>query len=72
MININYRNKKNILNAFILNTCELDMLMFNKKVKIWSFILGGCITLLFAAMVNLTTYIRLKKIDMIESLKSIE
>lgn len=61
-----------LLNTFIINTCELDMLMFNKRIEPISFIYGALITLIFASFVNIATYFRLKKIDMIESLKSIE
>src|SRR5699024_370026 len=60
------------LTIYILKTCELDMLMFDPKIQIWSYILGIVITTFFAAIVNIVTYFSLKKIDMIESLKSVE
>ena len=60
------------LNLFIIQTCELDILMFDKKVKITSYICAILITTLFTLLVNIATYYTLKKIDMIESLKSVE
>lgn len=60
------------LTAFIIKTCELDMLMFNPKVAPMSYVYGILITTIFAVIVSIGTYFALKKIDMIESLKSVE
>ena len=60
------------LTIFILKTCELDMLMFDPKIQILTYVLGVVITIFFATIVNIVTYFSLKKIDMIESLKSVE
>ena len=60
------------LTLYIIKTCELDILMFNPQITIWSYLLGVLITGIFAAIVNIITYFSLKKIDMIESLKSVE
>lgn len=60
------------LTAFIIKTCELDMLMFNPKVSFISYMYGILITVVFATIVSISTYFALKKIDMIESLKSVE
>ena len=62
----------NFLTTFIIKTCELDMLMFNPSIKVSSYIYGIIITLVFAGIVNIGTYFSLKKINMIESLKSVE
>lgn len=62
----------NFLTTFIIKTCELDAFMFNPQIKLASYIYGIVITLLFATIVNILTYFALKKIDMIESLKSVE
>lgn len=61
-----------ILTTFIIKTCELDMIMFNPKISTSSYIYGVLITILFTIVVNITTYFSLKKIEMIESLKSVE
>ncbi len=60
------------LTLYIIKTCEIDMLMFNPQITIWSYLFGVLITALFAIIVNIITYFSLKKIDMIESLKSVE
>lgn len=60
------------LNTFIISTCELDMLMFDKTMHIQSFIYGAIITMVFTGIVNVFTYFTLKKINMIEALKSVD
>ena len=60
------------LTMYILKTCEIDMLMFDPEIGVLSYIWGILITTLFAIIVNVITYFSLKKIDMIESLKSVE
>ena len=60
------------LTIFILKTCELDLIMFNTTIKIQSYIYSLLITTIFTLLVNITTYFALKKVDMIESLKSVE
>lgn len=60
------------LTTYIIKTCELDMLMFNPKIEPQSYIYGIIITALFAIIVNIGTYFSLKKINMIEALKSVE
>ena len=60
------------LNYFIIGTCEINILRFSKIVHPISYIYALLITILFTVIVNIVTYFALKKIDMIESLKSIE
>ncbi|MEG2348501.1 MAG: FtsX-like permease family protein [Clostridia bacterium] len=60
------------LNMFIIKTCEVDLVMFGRTIKLASYILSIIITLVFSAIVNIVTHFELKKIDMIESLKSVE
>lgn len=61
-----------ILNTFILGTCEVGMLRFKKIVLPQSYIYSALITIVFTYIINFMTYFSLKKIDMIESLKSVE
>lgn len=61
-----------ILTNFIMKTCELDMTMFDPKISLESYLYSIGITIIFLLLVNITTYFTLKKIDMIESLKSVE
>ena len=60
------------LTMYILKTCELDITMFDPEVEVLSYVFGVIITVFFAIIVNIVTYFSLKKIDMIESLKSVE
>ena len=62
----------NVLTTYVLKTCELDITMFDPDIQILSYVLGIVITVVFAIIVNVVTYFSLKKIDMIESLKSVE
>ena len=60
------------LNYYIIGTCEINMLRFNKTIEPLSYVYSTLITIGFTLIVNFVTYFALKKIDMIESLKSVE
>ena len=60
------------LNFYILGTCEINILRFEKVVHPLSYVYAVAITLVFSVIVNIVTYFALKKIDMIGSLKSVE
>ncbi len=60
------------LSYFIMGTCEIDMLRFSKDILPLSYVYATLITIAFTIIVNIVTYFALKKVDMIESLKSIE
>ena len=60
------------LTYFIIGTCEINMLRFSKVVEPMSYVYSALITIGFTLIVNFVTYFALKKIDMIESLKSVE
>ncbi len=61
-----------LLNYYILGTCEINMLRFTKTVDPISYVYATGITVIFTIIVNVANYFSLKKINMIESLKSIE
>lgn len=60
------------LNYFIIETCEINMLRFAKVINPISYLYSILITIVFTVIVNIVTYFSLKKIDMVESLKSVE
>ncbi len=60
------------LHRFVMDTAEMDFIMFIKEIKLESYWYAGLITLLFSIVVAIVTHFKLKKIDMIESLKSVE
>ncbi len=61
-----------LLNNFILGTCELEYMRFAKTIHPISYVYSVAITIIFTLIVNIVTFFSLKKIDMIESLKSVE
>lgn len=60
------------LTSFLITTCEIEMLRFVRKISIYSYLYSIIITFVFTITVNKITHFILKKIDMIDSLKSIE
>src|SRR5699024_684333 len=60
------------MHRFVLQTVELDMLMFSPEVHPLSFVFAALITALFTVVVGVIMYLKLKKVDMIEALKSNE
>ena len=62
----------NMLHAFLMTTVEVDLVMFGRDIHSLSYILSIGLTLLFAFIVNIFSGRALAKIDMVESLKSVE
>ena len=60
------------LHRYVMGTMEIDNMMFGKDVLPISYVLSVALTLAFSVLVNLVMYYRLMRIDMVESLKSIE
>lgn len=56
----------------VVSTVEIEYVRFIHKIKPLSFIYSGILSLIFTLIVNLIAHFTLKKIDMIESLKSVE
>lgn len=61
-----------VLHRFIMVTLEVDNLMFGRVISFKSYMLSIVITLLLGLIVNFAMYIKLKKVKMVESLKSID
>ena len=60
------------LHRYVITTVEVDAVMFGRNIKTPSFIYSGIITFGFSMFVNMVMHFKLKKIDMVESLKSVE
>lgn len=60
------------LHQCVIQTVEVDLMMFGRNVFPRSYGWSALITLAFALFVNFMMFYRLRKIDMIESLKSVE
>jgi putative ABC transport system permease protein len=61
-----------LLHHFVLKTAEIDVMMFSPTVHWISYGYAAILTLLFSGIVMVTMHYKLKHIDMIEALKSIE
>lgn len=61
-----------LLTNVILSTVELEMVRFIRNIKPVSYVITAAIVILFTLIVNKIIHYTLKKIDMIESLKSVE
>ena len=57
---------------FVITTAEVDIVMFGRDIYPLSFLLAGAITLMFSIIVTVYMHRHLKKVDMIEALKSVE
>lgn len=60
------------LNTFILMIAETDEILFIKTIKPLSYVLTFIIIIVFSVIVQVITYFILRRIDMIDSLKSVE
>jgi len=61
-----------VLHKYVIVTAEIDLVMFNRELYLKSFVFAGILTMLFTFIVNFILHFTLKKIDMVESLKSID
>ena len=61
-----------VLHLFVIQTVEVDAAMFGRSIYLPSYIYSFLFTIGFSLFVNWVMYFKLKKIDMVESLKSIE
>lgn len=61
-----------ILHRFVIVTTEIEMIMFGREIRRISFLYSTALTLVFSLFVNLVMYYKLKNINMVESLKSLE
>ena len=60
------------LNVAVVGVVDIDTLTFKTDLEPLSFLLAVVLTIVFAVIVNLVMHFKLKKISMVESLKSVE
>lgn len=60
------------LAMFVITTAEVDLVMFGRNIYLKSYLLSAAFTLLFSVLVTLVMHKKLKNVDMIEALKSVE
>jgi putative ABC transport system permease protein len=60
------------LHAFVVKVAEIDAIMFGREIYPLSYIFSIILTMVFSILVNLVMYKKLRKIDMVESMKANE
>ena len=60
------------LHRFVILTVEVDMMMFGRDIEPPSYLYSVLLTCVFAVLINFSMFFKLRKIDMVESLKSAE
>lgn len=61
-----------VFHKFIIVTVEMDYVMFGRNISLFSFIIASILTMIFALLVNFAMYYKLKNVQMVESLKSVD
>lgn len=60
------------LHRFVIQVAQTDSVMFGRTLPLWCFVAAFVLTLIFALLVDFIMHFRLKKVSMVESLKSVE
>ncbi|MBB3279241.1 ABC transporter permease [Slackia isoflavoniconvertens] len=60
------------MEGYVVITAEVDQVMFGREIHTLSFAIAFALTMLFSVIVTLAMKFKLKKIDMVESLKSVD
>ena len=60
------------LHSYVIQTAEVDLMMFGRRINPESFLYSTVLTFAFATFVNIVTNRKLRGIDMVEALKSVE
>ena len=61
-----------LLHLVTITTIEVDQMMFGRIIRPESYVICVLLTLAFSLLVNFIMFFEFRKVDMIESLKSIE
>ena len=60
------------LHIYLVRSTEIDLMMFGRQTKATAYLYAAILTTIFSFFVNVLAHFRMKKIDMVESLKSAE
>lgn len=60
------------LHSYVVSVAEVDIVMFGRNIKPLSFVFAAILSLVFSAVVNLIMHKKLKKVNMVDSLKAVE
>ena len=58
-----------LLHAFVMHQIKVEVVFFQLRISWFSYVIAFALTMVFAGIVNLVMYFKIKKIDMIDSLK---
>ena len=58
--------------AWMVRTVEVEIVMFGRTAPPYAYILAAALTVIFSVIVNIAAHFKLKKVDMVESLKTVE
>ena len=61
-----------LLHTWLVLSVEIDLMMFGRDTSLSSYVYAGILTAVFSVVVNLMAHYKMKKIDMVSSLKSPE
>ena len=61
-----------VLHGFVIGAIERDAMVMMRKIHVVSFVLSAIMTIVFSSLMQIVTYYKLKTIDMIQALKSVE
>ena len=61
-----------LLTGFIIKTVEVDNVMFGRDIYFLTFVYASAMTMLFSLLVNAAMSFKIKSVNMVESLKSVE
>ncbi|MDO4467677.1 MAG: FtsX-like permease family protein [Bacillota bacterium] len=61
-----------VLHSLIMALAEMDDVMFGRIIESKSFLISVCLTMLFSVIINFIMARKIKKIQMVESLKAVE
>ncbi|MCD8511386.1 MAG: FtsX-like permease family protein [Bacillus sp. (in: Bacteria)] len=61
-----------VLHHYVIITMEIDTMMFGRDVHFSSYVWSILLTIVFTALVNIFMHYKLKNINMVESLKSVD
>lgn len=61
-----------LLHSWLVLTVEVNMVMFGRTAPPYAYILAAALTAVFSLTVNIAAHFKLKKVDMVESLKTVE
>ena len=60
------------LHSWMVLTVEVELVMFGRTAPPYAYVLAAALTVVFSIAVNVAAHFKLKKVDMVESLKTVE